>query len=210
MSVQRRVSTLLAAGSIFGASATIALAADLPSSNPYYDNSVSSAVYDWTGPYVGAHVGYGWGSADAIDMSGFVGGVQGGYNIQSNQFVMGLEGDIGLANIDKTSGSTRASIDTLGSVRARAGFAFDQFLVYGTGGFSFGDFSYKNSVSRDDRWHLGWVLGVGAEAALTRNWTARVEAFYYDLGSKDYLIAGGHDSISVDATVVRAGLNYRF
>src|SRR5438552_3765478 len=132
MSVLRIVPPLIAAGCAVGSMTATAMAADLPSSNPYYDNTVTSAVYDWTGPYVGAHLGYGWGSADSTDLSGFVGGVQGGYNIQSNQFVMGLEGDIGLANIDKSSGGTKASIDSLGSVRARAGFAFDQFLVYGT------------------------------------------------------------------------------
>ena len=27
-------------------------------------NTLSVPKYDWTGPYVGAHVGYGWGNSD--------------------------------------------------------------------------------------------------------------------------------------------------
>jgi outer membrane immunogenic protein len=194
---------------VFGLAAPV-FAADLPFGNPYYDNSASAAVYDWTGGYLGGHVGYGWGSANSFDPSGFLGGVQGGYSIQQGQFVMGLEGDIGIAGMEESLGSTDVSIDWLGSFRARAGFAFEQFLVYGTGGFGFGDTGYENAISRDDQWQLGWVLGVGVEAALNRNWTARVEAFYYDLGSGDYVVAGGPDSIDVTATVLRAGVNYRF
>ena len=60
-------------------------------------------------------------------------------------------------------------------------------------------------MSRDDQWRLGWVLGIGAEAALGRNWTARIEAFHYDLDSATYINASGNRTISVDANVVRAG-----
>jgi outer membrane immunogenic protein len=185
-------------------------AADLPYGNPYYDNTVSSTVYDWTGPYLGAHLGYGWGSAGPDDLTGPVGGVQAGYAIQNGQFVMGLEADIGLSGLDWSGGGAEASIDALGSFRARAGLAVEQFLIYGTGGFGFGSFTYEGDFSRDDQWNLGWVLGLGAEAALSRNWTARVEALYYDLGSSNYLIGGATRSIDVDAAVLRAGVNYRF
>ena len=187
-----------------------ALAGDLPYGGSYDQPTVSGAVYDWTGFYGGVHGGYGRGSGGSTDLGGFIGGFQGGYSMQQGQFVMGLEGDIGIAAIDGSRGASDTSIDALGSVRARAGFAVNQVLIYGTGGFGFGDVNVEDPVSRDDQWRLGWVLGIGAEAALGRNWTARIEAFHYDLGSATYINASGNRTISVDANVVRAGLNYRF
>jgi outer membrane immunogenic protein len=187
-----------------------AKAADLPYENPYYGQNATAGVYDWTGFYVGAHAGGGWGSAGSTDLWGYAGGIQGGYAMQQGQFVMGLEGDIGFAGIDGSKGAIDASIDSLGSARVRVGVALDQFLLYGTGGFGFGDVEVSDPISRDDQWRLGWVLGIGAEAQLSRNWTARVEAFHYDLGSASYVIATGARRIDVDANVVRAGVNYRF
>jgi outer membrane immunogenic protein len=198
------------AGILLFLAAGSAQAADLGPDNAYYGSNVSSAVYDWAGFYAGAHVGYGAGSAHSSDLGGFVGGVQAGYNMQTGQFVLGLESDIGVADIDRKRGSTSSSIDALGTLRARAGFTFDQFLLYGTGGFGFGQFTYETGGSRDDQWSAGWVLGIGAEAALSRKWTARIEAFHYDLGRSNYLISGDMIPISVDATVLRAGVNYRF
>ena len=73
----------------------------------------SASSFNWTGPYVGAHLGYGWGDADTSfsplptaarfsalapttlspDPSGVVGGVQAGYNYQMGCFVVGIEAD---------------------------------------------------------------------------------------------------------------------
>ena len=74
------------------------------------------AVYDWTGPYIGVHAGYGEASvdgvfdisesqetppapeettfADDLDLNGFLGGVQAGYLFQNGQFIFGAEADI--------------------------------------------------------------------------------------------------------------------
>src|SRR5262245_44299533 len=62
----------------------------------------------WTGLYVGAHLGYGWGHGEA-DASGFgmhvgvevhdsgsVGGLQIGYNWQRGGYVVGIEADYDL------------------------------------------------------------------------------------------------------------------
>lgn len=85
----------------------VAKAADLPYSDPYGASIATRSVYDWTGFYVGGHGGYGWGSTGGIEMDGFLGGVQGGYNMQNGQFLIGLEGDIGLSNIDRSKGRRR-------------------------------------------------------------------------------------------------------
>lgn len=66
---------------------------------------------NWTGPYVGLHLGYGWGNGDtnisspqadfanlapttlSPNPNGVVGGLQAGYNYQLGCFVFGLEAD---------------------------------------------------------------------------------------------------------------------
>ena len=77
-------------------------AADLPVKAPVF-----AAIYNWTGFYVGGHVGYGGGSLGALtnplpeqgvffphSVTGFIGGYQLGYNRQlSNRLVLGIEAD---------------------------------------------------------------------------------------------------------------------
>ena len=72
-------------------------AADLSYGSPApYTVNQPLNMYSWAGPYLGANLGYGWGSVDnnPTNPSGFVGGVQAGYNWQSGAMVFGLEGDI--------------------------------------------------------------------------------------------------------------------
>ena len=93
------------------AAAGSAGATDLPPT-PVYKAPVMAPlpVYDWTGFYVGANVGYSWGAWDASSnqsvfnfestsasprLDGWLGGVQAGYNWQlASPWVIGLEGDI--------------------------------------------------------------------------------------------------------------------
>ena len=72
----------------------------------------SAPSFNWTGPYAGFHLGYGWGDADTSmnflpvpasiyppgstlspHPSGIVGGAQAGYNYQMGCFVVGIEAD---------------------------------------------------------------------------------------------------------------------
>src|SRR5262245_12688310 len=84
------------------------------------------AVWNWTGFYVGGHVGGGWGDADLalvpgpgwaaaanattpqwlidngsprLSSSGVLGGVQAGFNVQNANWVWGVEADISATNI---------------------------------------------------------------------------------------------------------------
>jgi outer membrane immunogenic protein len=43
----------------------------------------------------------------------------------------------------------RQQFDWLGTVRGRVGYAFDRFLVYGTGGFGYGNVFYRASFFRN-------------------------------------------------------------
>src|SRR3954462_15633317 len=88
-----------------------ALAADM--SRPVYKAPPAGALpvaYDWTGFYVGGHLGYGWAKKDWSDSfglfdvssrsSGFLGGGQAGFNYQIGQFVLGAEGDFSWTGIN--------------------------------------------------------------------------------------------------------------
>jgi outer membrane immunogenic protein len=177
------------------------LAADLFSTDPYLDSAASTAVYDWTGFYVGANLGLAEASSELGDVTGAVGGAQAGYLVQTGDFVVGLEVDASLAGLDRSSGAAEISVDALGSGRARAGYSLGSVLLYGTGGFGFGQVEVDRPGHDDDTWRSGWVVGLGAEADLGRSWTARLEAFHYDIGSNDS---------TFESSILRAAVNYRF
>jgi outer membrane immunogenic protein len=194
-----------------------ASAADLPSrKGPVAAPVYIPPVFTWTGFYVGANAGYGWGNANnnvganLADIDGFVGGGQVGYNYQMGQFVLGLEAD--LQGSDLNNGArVRVRTDYFGTVRARVGFAFDRFLPYITGGWAYGN--VKTSILplglSSDRSHTGgWALGGGLEYAITDNVIAGVEYLYVDLGDKNIL--GSGVKVGTDFSVVRARLSYKF
>jgi outer membrane immunogenic protein len=167
-------------------------AADLPTrKGPPVAPVYIPPAFTWTGFYVGANVGGGWASRNnnnnvfpvfgAVPVggtlflptsnngnnSGFVGGLQAGYNYQfgvGQGFVLGLETDLDYSNIFRNrnnnvflgsftlpqfpgtvftpSGLANATRNNnnqyIGTVRVRAGYAWDRFLVYATGGLAYG------------------------------------------------------------------------
>lgn len=108
---------LLLAGTALAFSGT-AFAADLPARMPMKAPLVATTPYSWTGCYVGAHAGAGWGrtefgdpvgsliapaggSVDVDSKAGFLGGGQVGCDYQfATNWVIGLAGDFSWADID--------------------------------------------------------------------------------------------------------------
>ncbi|WP_162003669.1 outer membrane protein, partial [Microvirga tunisiensis] len=105
----------------------------------------------------------------------FTGGGQIGYNYQIGSWVIGAEADIqgidtnnnanavfipgpGFAGGRFVPGEFENGADWWGSVRLRAGVAFDRFLVYATGGLAY---------TEDN---TGWTVGGGVEWAMPVNW----------------------------------------
>lgn len=187
--------------------ATPAAAADLAYKAPAAAYAVAP-VFTWTGFYLGANAGYGWGEADySSDIDGFAGGIQAGYNYQlSGPIVIGVEADIQYSNI----GSGVFELDYFGTVRARAGFAVDQFLLFGTAGFAYGRGTYELAGLSNDQTNMGWTVGAGAEYAIDMNWSVKAEYLYMDLGSETYATVGGPIEVGLTSNIVRAGVNYRF
>jgi outer membrane immunogenic protein len=225
---------LLAATAALAIAASTANAADLPgrySPAPAYN---ALPVFTWTGFYAGLNAGYGWNVGDSRyydpafrngkRSGGFVGGAQAGYNYQFGMFVGGLETDLQYAavgNKGASYGTTYYPGDSdgfFGTIRARAGVAFDRALVYGTGGFAYGDIGGNRGYDTllgyhsGDEINWGWTLGGGVEYAITNNFTAKVEGLYVDLDTKDNYTLGGRVNVDRDAEfgVLRAGVNYKF
>jgi outer membrane immunogenic protein len=206
-----------------------AMAADLPTKAPAYQ--AVPLLYNWTGFYAGIYGGGGWGKHDRSNITGFnnsynsSGGLIGataGYNWQfNNPLVVGLEGDIAWANIKGDDGGVGGTADEskyrwLGSVRGRAGYAFNNWLFFGTGGWAFANIQHSNNGFPTDTFNnnrSGWTLGGGVEYAFQQNWTARIDYRYYDLGT--YTRSAPTNGIAPYSVgnklqTVTVGLSYKF
>jgi len=194
-------------------------------------------AYDWTGLYIGGHFGYGGGSLGPDtnplplqgvllphSVTGVIGGYQVGYNRElANHVVLGVEADasfagavdqIAVAGMNATASNT--TIDYVGTLRGRVGYAFDRLMPYVTGGFAWGHPHVEindGSGAVVGRYQPGWTVGLGVEYALSGNWTAKLEYDYVDLARRTYNLGGfGLAPVTVDPQLhlVKLGLNYQF
>jgi outer membrane immunogenic protein len=222
------IGVLAAAAASVGA----ANAADLPVKAPVYKAPPPVIVSDWSGFYIGAAGGYGWGStsfdwADApYDNASPKGGLFGGYagyNWQFGSWVTGLEVDGSWANLTTTSTDFTQKTDTLGSVRGRFGYTvLPSLLAYGTVGAGWGHTtldltpagaSFFTGPGSSSITQFGWVAGAGLEYKFYGNWIARAEYLHYDFGSQNFgFVVPLPPQVSASETVdlVRGGLSYKF
>jgi outer membrane immunogenic protein len=192
-----------------GGALSPAQGADLGYGRTYTSNQRFDS-YSWAGPYLGANLGYAWGSVDnnPAKPSGFVGGVQAGYNWQSGSFVFGLEGDIQATGAEETFAPWKFSNPWFGTVRGRAGFAFNNVIFFGTGGLAFGELRATTFGLSESITNAGWTLGAGAEVGFAQNWSAKVEYLYVDLANSNFVVTGASNGYRFG--LIRAGVNYRF
>ena len=176
---------------------------------PYTVNQPLNA-YSWAGPYLGGNIGYNWDSVsnNPTPPSGFAGGVQVGYNVQSGPLVIGLEGDLQLNGADNRFAGWKFENPWFGTMRGRIGYAMDNVLIYGTGGLAFGTLRGETATQRESHTRAGWTVRVGAEFGLTQNISAKIEYLYMDLSSSRFGITGMPNAYS--SSLVRVGVNYRF
>ncbi|GLK78188.1 membrane protein [Methylopila jiangsuensis] len=158
----------------------------------------------WSGPYAGALLSYG-----RVAGEGAGGALLVGYGWRSGPWALGIEGDLTLGGFDGRAQGGRFETEALGGVRARVGYAFDRFVVYGAAGAAFASVEYARGGARDGATHFGWTLGAGAEAHLGGGVSARAEFLYVDLDRRGYR-ADREVSLAPDGGLARLGLNYRF
>jgi outer membrane immunogenic protein len=188
------------------------------------------------------------GSAKELP-SGPLGGAQIGYNWQFGRFVLGVEADVDAAAVqDKafvtslavaataatSQAASKSDLDYFGTLRARAGYSFGRFLVYGSGGFAFGGVRDRLSLTNvntvtgfsatvsgnSNETATGWAAGAGFEYAVTPQWSLKTEYLHLDLGSttlteaaaSSHGVTSGAASLTVrhEYDIVRSGVNYRF
>src|SRR5689334_13867178 len=200
----------LASFAIFTAVSTApAAAADLYRKAPAY---APLSYYNWNGFYVGANLGYQWGSVTnwpSVAPSGVTGGGQVGYNWQVHpNWVLGLEADIQGSGANDTFAAYKFSNPWFGTVRGRAGYAMNNVLIYGTGGFAYGGGSVTFGGATESQLHTGWTAGAGVEVGLTPNWSAKAEYLYVQLNNQGYVLTGVNNGFQ--SNVFRLGVNYRF
>jgi outer membrane immunogenic protein len=199
-------------------------AADAPVISPI-DAAIANASHDWAGAYVGVNAGYGWGEFDTEGAAtvddptyagnGALGGFQIGYNKQLGTFVIGVEADLQAAGIQEstTGGGATAttSLDWFSTARGRVGYAFDQTLLYGTGGLAVG--GVETSVSSgdsDDKVLTGFAAGAGVEQAFTENLSVKAEYLYVDLQDEQFETGVSDTNAQWDGHVMRFGANLKF
>lgn len=211
-----RNSVTLAAGVAFGALMVLA------------GGQAMAQGRTWTGAYLGLNAGYASGSPSVQapgttttwDTTGYVGGLHGGFNWQTDIWVIGLEGDADWGNLEGSRSfnffgnaiSLASETSFLGSIRGRLGYTIGEAMLYGTGGWAFSRTELRvtalGATSTQSENGNGWVAGGGFELKLARNWSGRIEGLYYNLTKDSVNITGIRTEFDNSQWVARAGLTF--
>lgn len=217
------------------------------------------STYNWTGFYVGGNAGWGFAKLDSTGhkldpngfgsnrtasnsttWNGFVGGGVVGFNWMAlPNVVLGVEADLSGADL-KTNGEgvstdgisfKTASIDAIGTLRGRIGYAWNNWLIYGTGGGVWSRVRMSNTqgpcnpdptcaggpvplgtTNSNTINATGWTAGSGIEVGITPNWTAKLEYLHMDFATftaaNPSFNRANTDDLKID--VVRLGVNFKF
>lgn len=212
-----------------------------PSIEPAYP-----PIMDWTGFYIGLNGGFGSAHAMASgpiggvnvsasqDLTGAIGGGQIGFNWQTGPVVLGIEADAQFANQRKdevlcpasicgTDVTLKDEVKSFATLRGRAGFVVERFLIYATGGLAYVELHSTLSAAvggatvdlggwSDTR--AAWTAGGGVEFQVDRHWSTKFEYLYMDTGNFQASVSALgvtlNPTLRVSDQIIRAGLNYRF
>jgi len=213
-----------------------ALAADL-GARPVYSKAPAYAqpIYNWTGFYIGAHVGGAFNSDNSFNglTTGnnndgrFLGGLQAGADYQfAPNWVVGVEGQYSWLGNNNNGvvfpGGFLYTNDqrAIGSVTGRLGYTWGPGLLYVKGGYAFSDnndFLTQNggpAVFALNGGHSdGYTVGAGLEYMFAQNWSGKVEYQYYNFGNAQFVtptVLAPFGSFRTDDHTVKAGINYHF
>jgi high affinity Mn2+ porin len=174
----------------------------------------------------------------------YLAGLQGGYNhVFASHVLLGLEADASFPNSDVSIPFAVRGSQTItspftgqvtygeaviysGTVRGRVGYAFDHFLLYGTGGMAWTfdqvtrtqvagvpivGTATPGTVDTSRPWRVGWAAGTGVEIPITGSWTAKAEYLWTEFGRRSVGFSAGAQTFDSDLTMqsLRVGLNYR-
>ena len=225
---------LLLGAAAFIAFAAPAFAADMPARTytkaPAY--TAPEVVYNWTGFYIGGHLGGAFAGNNSLEGSGgrFMGGVQGGADYQfATNWVVGAEAQYSWLPSNSNNGVlfpggtlvVTQDNHALGSVTGRLGYTWGPALLYAKGGYAWRDnnnigvslagapVAFATTGNHKD----GYTVGAGLEYMFAPNWSAKAEYQYYNFGSTTFT-AGTPAIVGArfrdDEHTVKVGVNYRF
>jgi outer membrane immunogenic protein len=235
---ERKISIFVLSMSVLGVGA--AQAADL--SMPPVTPMVIHPIFTWTGARIGGFGGYGISSTKATNIpaalvykntNGWLGGVLIGYDYQIGSFVVGaladfagagMKGRIQSAYNAPLTGS-KISINYVGTVRARFGYAVDRALIAATVGWGYlgvkGSFpgmttASPNAATSYQTTQSAWTVGGSIDYAVTDSVIANLD--YLFLGPPKFLFATGYAnfnngfgiSIRERVSIIRGGIAYKF
>ncbi len=224
----------LLGGAALIAFAAPAFAADMPARTytkaPAY--TAPQVVYNWTGFYIGGHVGGAFAGDNSLQGSDarFLGGVQAGFDYQfAPNWVLGAEAQYSWLGGGNNNGVlfpggslvTTGNNEQLGSVTGRLGYTWGPALLYAKGGYA-----WRNSgnigvsaggvpvaFTTDGNHKDGYTVGAGLEYMFAPNWSAKAEYQYYNFGNTSFT-SGPADIVGArfrdDEHTVKVGINYRF
>ncbi len=172
----------------------------------------------------------GGGAAGGANRTGTLfGGAQAGYeHYFSNRLMLGVELDASFTGYmdfaqvmsyrATAAGGANEQLEYLATARGRIGYAMGSWTPFLTGGFAWAstrlsrtDFTTGFEDATAGRLRAGYAVGAGIDHALDKNWSARLEYLYTNLGATSYTFGSGarYDS-QYDLHRFRVGLNYRF
>jgi len=191
--------------------------------------AMMAPIYNWTGFYIGGHVGGAWAD-DSLGGNGgrFAGGVQAGADYQfATNWVVGIEGHYSWLS-SNNNGTAFPAVGTvirddrgLGSITGRLGWTWGPALFYAKGGYAFVDSKLGVTVAgvpvafaTTGNHKNGYTIGAGLEYMFAPNWSVKGEYQYYNFGNTTFVapspagLAG--TSFRNNEHEVNVGVNYRF
>lgn len=214
-------------------------------------DATKQPAHDWSGAYVGGYLGGGWASKEwtlisnagngqcgqcgsvvtDYSLEGMIGGIQLGYNRQFDNWVFGVEGDLGLTGLEGTgtwtggnpSGtrSGKTDINWLATLGPKGGWAMDRILLSVEGGLALAGEDYssqgQDGISRGSATRAGWFVGASAEYAVNAKWSLKFDYNYLNFGTKQVSLTRDQGNsgptvfdIKQDMHTAKIGLNYHF
>jgi outer membrane immunogenic protein len=186
-------------------------------------------TYTWSGFYVGGSAGYGRANHDVniftivhdeFNPRSAIWGAYTGYNFQAGPAIVGIEGDWNWTNFHAQDPifTTETKLNSLGSIRARIGFPYNQMMFYTAVGWGWGNEQIRRpavptntNVSETEG---GFSAAVGVEYAFAQNWIGRFQYDFYNFSAEHHpqgALSNAADSISkTRLQTVRIGLAYKF
>jgi outer membrane immunogenic protein len=214
--------------------------------------SAAAQDFDWSGGYAGGYLGLQAGETNFVDHSEWFvygaaqfdssvisGGLVGGWNMQRNNFVFGVEADYSLSSYEGQYSDAdwpayvSSEVNSHATLRGRAGVAIDNILIFGTAGLAFMDITnsacYDEACDPEDTSatvetssKVGLAIGAGIEYAFSGANTISLQVM--SLSAPDTRIGYGtggtregarsnsynEGSWKTALTEIRIGYNYHF